>query len=97
MPVTWAANDSVALHANVGADRDFAGARTRRVSVSGEWIAHPKLTLIGERLEFAGGWTSRPGARYMLGESISVDLGAARIGPRARRVYGVGLNHDFAR
>ena len=97
VPVTWAVNDKVALNANLGADWDFAGARTRRVGVSGEWAAHPKLTVIGERVQVAGDWTSRLGARFMLGDAISLDLSAARVGPGASRVYGIGLNHAFAR
>ncbi|MEP7102142.1 MAG: hypothetical protein ABI781_16660 [Burkholderiales bacterium] len=97
VPLTWAVNDKIALNANLGADWDFAGARTRRVGVSGEWIAHDKLTMIVERVKFAGEWTSRLGARFMLNESISVDLSAARAGPHATRVYAIGLNHDFAR
>ena len=96
-PITWTVNDRIALNANLGADWDFAGARTRRLGVSGEWIAHERFTVIGERVKFAGDWTSRLGARFMLSDSISVDLSAARVGPRATRVYVIGLNHDFAR
>ena len=97
VPVTWAVNDRIALNANLGADWDFAGARTRRIGVSGEWVAHEKLTVIGERVKFAGDWTTRLGTRFMLGDAISLDLSAARSGPRATRVYVIGLNHDFAR
>ena len=96
-PVGWAVNDKVALNANLGADWDFAGARTRRVGVSAEWIAHAKLTVIAERVKFGGDWTSRLGTRFMLSDAISIDLSAARVGPRATRIYGIGLNHAFAR
>jgi len=96
-PVTWVVNDRVALNANVGADWSFAGARTRRLGVSGEWIAQARLTLIGERVKFADAWTSRLGARFMVDPSISIDLSAARVGPRATHLYVLGLNHDFAR
>lgn len=97
VPVTWAVNDRVAVNANLGADWDFAGARTRRVGVSAEWVAHENLTVIGERVKFAGDWSSRLGARWLLSDAISVDLSAARTGPRATRVYAIGLNHAFAR
>ena len=97
VPLTWVVNDTVALNANLGADWDFAGARTRRVCVSGEWVAHEKLTVIAERVKFAGDWSSRLGTRFMLSDAVSIDLSAARVGPRATRIYGIGLNHAFAR
>lgn len=81
MPVTWVVNDKVALNANLGADWAVAGARTRRVGVSGEWAAHEKVTVIAERVKFAGEWNSRLGTRFMLGDAISIDLSAARVGP----------------
>jgi hypothetical protein len=97
VPLTWAVRDSLALNANLGADWDATGARTRRLGASGEWVAHERLTLIAERVKFAGDWNSRLGARFMLGDATSIDLSAARVGPRAARVYVMGLNHDFER
>jgi hypothetical protein len=97
VPLTWAMDDKVAVNANLGADWDSAGARTRRMGVSGEWIAREKLTVIGERVKLAGDWTSRLGTRFRLSDAISVDLSAARVGARATRVCVIGLNHDFAR
>ncbi len=97
LPLTWTVNEKVALNTNLGADWDFAGVRTRRIGVSGEWVAHEKLTVIGERVQLSGEWTSRLGARFALSDAISIDLSAARVGPRATRVYVIGLNHDFAR
>jgi len=97
LPVTWAANDKFAVNANLGADWNFAGTRTRRIGASVEWIAHEKLTVIGERVKIAGDWTSRMGLRFLINEAISLDVSAARFGPEATRVYVIGLNHDFAR
>lgn len=97
LPATWAVTDRAAINANLGADWNAAGVRLRRVGVSGEWVAHEKLTLLAERVKFAGDWTSRLGARFMLGEAIGIDLSAARVGARATRVYAIGLNHEFAR
>lgn len=96
VPLTWAPDDRIALNANLGADWDFDGTRTLRVGASGEWIVHERLTLIGERVKFAGAWTSRLGARFILSPAISFDLSAARVGQGATRVYVIGLNQDFA-
>lgn len=96
-PLTWIARDTFVLNANLGADWDTTGARTRRLGASGEWVAHEKLTVIAERVKFGGDWTSRLGARFTLTDATSVDLSAARVGPRAARVYVIGLNHDFER
>lgn len=49
VPVTWAFNDTLAVNANLGADWNFAGARTRRIGASVEWATHEKLTLIADR------------------------------------------------
>lgn len=97
VPATWAVNDKVAFNADLGADWDVAGTRTRRFGVSGESIFHERLTVIGERVKVAGDWTSRLGTRFMLSEAISVDMSAARVGSRATRVYVIGLNPGFAR
>jgi len=97
LPLTWTVNDRIALNANLGADWGVAGARTRRVGASGEWVLNPKLTVIGERVKFGGEWTSRLGARFAVSDAISVDLSAARVGPRANRVWVIGLNQSFAR
>ena len=96
-PLTWIVRDTLAFNANLGADWDAAGARTRRFGASGEWLAQQRLTLIAERVKFGGDWTSRLGARFALSDAISVDLSAARVGPRAAHVYVIGLNHDFER
>lgn len=96
-PLTWVAGETLALNANFGADWDATGARTHRLGASGEWVAHERLTVIAERVRFAGDWTSRIGARFSLTEAISVDLSVARVGPHAARVYVIGLNHDFER
>jgi hypothetical protein len=65
--------------------------------VSGEWAANDKLTLIAERVTFYRDWVSRVGTRFNLSDSISIDFSAARVGPRASRMYVIGLNQDFAR
>jgi len=96
-PLTWAAGDTLAFNLNLGADWDFSGSRTRRIGISAEWAAHDKLSLIGERVKLSGDWSSRLGLRWLLGHATSLDLSAARVGPRATPVYVIGLNHDFAR
>ena len=55
------------------------------------------LTVLAERIKFGGEWTSRLGSRFTLGDTLSIDLSAARVGPRAARVFAVGLNHEFGR
>ena len=97
VPLTWWAAEKLWLHANLGADRDFAGARWRRQGVSVEWAASDRYTLIGERVKIVGDWTSRLGGRMNLSSTLSVDLSAARSGPRGERVYVVGLNQEFVR
>jgi hypothetical protein len=97
VPFTWWAAEKLWVHANIGLDRDFAGARWRRQGLSGEWAASDKFTFIVERVKFVGDWTSRLGGRFSVSETLSIDLSAARFGPRAERVYVVGLNQEFTR
>lgn len=97
VPVTVTLADKLVVHANLGADKDDTGARTRRVGLAGEWVANDKLTLILERVKFSGDWTSRLGGRVSFSDSISLDVSAARTGQFAAKSYTIGLNHDFAR
>lgn len=97
VPFTWAAAEKFWVHANIGLDRDFEGTRWRRQGLSGEWAASDKFTFIGERVKIVGSWTSRLGGRFNVSETLSIDLSAARFGPRAERVYVIGLNQEFAR
>jgi hypothetical protein len=97
VPFTWWAAEKLWVHANIGVDRDFVGDRWRRQGLSGEWAASDKLTFIGERVKILGGWTSRLGGRFNVSETLSIDLSAARYGPRAERVYVIGLNQEFTR
>jgi hypothetical protein len=96
-PFTWWAAEKLWVHLNVGADWSPTGERTRRLGVSSEWSANDRLSFIAERITFYGDWTSRIGARFNINDSISIDLSAARVGPRASRLYVIGLNHDFVR
>ena len=97
VPLTWWAAEKLWIHANLGLDRDVAGTRWRRQGMSGEWAASDKLTLIAERVKIVGDWTSRLGGRLNISDALSIDLSAARSGPRGERIYVVGLNQDFAR
>lgn len=97
VPVTWWVAEKFWLHANLGTDRDFAGTRWRRQGLSGEWAASDRFTVIGERVKIVGDWTSRLGGRVNLSSTLSVDLSAARNGPRGERVYVVGLNQESVR
>ena len=97
LPVTWWAVDKVWVHANLGIDRDAEGERWRRQGLAVEWAASDRFTLIAERVKIVGDWTARLGGRVNVNEMLSVDLSAARVGPRAERVYVVGLNREFAR
>ena len=89
-PFTWWAAEKLWVHANIGLDRDAEGTRWRRQGVSGEWAASDKLTVIAERVKIVGDWTSRLGGRFNVSETLSVDLSAARFGPRGERVYVIG-------
>ena len=97
LPFTWWAAEKLWVHANIGMDRDFAGTRWHRQGLSGEWAVSDKFTVIGERVKFLGDWTSRLGGRFNVSETLSIDLSAARFGPRAARVYVIGLNQEFTR
>jgi len=96
-PFTWWAAEKLWVHANIGLDRDAEGTRWRRQGLSGEWAASDKFTLIAERVKIVGDWTSRFGGRFNVSETLSVDLSAARFGPRGERVYVIGVNQEFAR
>ncbi|CAN5471842.1 hypothetical protein BH11PSE9_BH11PSE9_06430 [soil metagenome] len=104
VPLTWWAADKLWVHANAGADWASSGVggqqRTRRLGLSAEWAASDKLTVIAERVTYAGSWTSRLGTRVTLNEAVSVDFSAARFASSGAaagtsRVYVIGLNHDF--
>ena len=97
VPFTWEAAEKFWVHANIGLDRDFVGTRWHRQGLSGEWAASDKFTFIAERVKIVGSWTSRLGGRFNVSETLSIDLSAARFGPRAERVYVIGLNQEFAR
>ena len=96
-PFTWWAAEKFWIHANIGLDRDPAGTRWRRQGVSGEWAASDQFTVIAERVKIVGDWISRLGGRFNVSETLSVDLSAARAGPRGDRVYVIGVNQEFAR
>ena len=97
LPFTWRTADPVWMHANVGLDRDAPGNRTRRLGASVEWSTSERWTVIAERARIAAVWSSRLGARFSLNPSSSIDLSVARAGTDAGRLWGVGLNHEFAR
>jgi len=97
LPLTWHAGEHWAIHANVGADRGYSGAHTRRIGASAEWSATSEWTVIAERVQIAGLWSSRFGARASLAPQTSIDLSAAHVGADARRLYVIGLNHEFTR
>jgi len=97
VPVTWAFNDTLAVNANLGADWNFADARTRRIGASVEWATHEKLTLIAERVKFAGEWNSPLDTRFILSDRVTLGISVASVGAGAARPYAIGLNHDFAR
>jgi hypothetical protein len=97
LPFTWWAADKLWVHANLGMDRDAQGERWRRQGLSGEWAASDQFTVIAERVKLLGDWTSRLGGRVTVNPTLSVDVSAARVGPRALRVYVIGLNQEFAR
>ena len=65
--------------------------------MSGEWAASDRFTVIAERVKIVGDWISRLGGRVNVSETLSVDLSAARAGPRGDRVYVIGVNQEFAR
>jgi len=97
VPLTWWVAERLWVHANLGVDRDPRGERWRRQGLSGEWAASDKFTVIAERVKIVGDWTSRLGGRVNVNDTLSVDLSAARVGPRAERVYVIGVNQEFAR
>lgn len=73
------------MHANFGLDRDFAGMHWRRQGLSGKWAASDSFTVVAERVKIVGDWTSRLGGRFNVSETLSIDLSAARFGPRSER------------
>ena len=97
VPFTWWAAEKLWVHANLGVDRDFGGTSWRRQGASGEWAASDRWSVIVERVKFVGDWSSRAGARFNVSDTLSVDLSAARVGPRAERVFVVGVNQEFRR
>jgi hypothetical protein len=96
-PFTWWAAEKLWVHANIGADLGPAGTRWRRQGLSAEWATSDRFTFIAERVKIVGDWTSRFGGRFNVSETLSVDLSAARFGPRSERVYVIGMNQEFAR
>jgi hypothetical protein len=97
VPATWWFAEKFWLHANLGLDRSADGTRWRRQGVSGEWAVSDRFSVIAERVKIVGDWTSRLGGRVNLTDTLSIDLSAARIGPRNEPVCAIGLNREFAR
>ena len=97
LPFTWWAAEKLWVHANLGQDRATDGVRWRRQGLSGEWAASDRFTVIAERAKIVGDWSSRLGGRMNVSATLSVDLSAAWVGPRAERIYVIGLNQEFAR
>jgi hypothetical protein len=96
-PLTWAPHDSFAVNAIIGADWVAGNRGTRRLGIAGEWSAGGQATVIAERFGAGGEWVSRLGLRVSLGDSLSLDLSAARADLQTRRLFAIGLNHEFAR
>lgn len=96
-PATWWLAETWWLHANVGADWAPSGLRTRRLGLAGEWAAGNGFGLSAERAQSGGEWVSRVGGRFSVSDTLSIDVSAARVGPRASRLYAIGLNREFTR
>jgi hypothetical protein len=99
LPVTWRPNDSLQMHANLGADwaTGTGVAHVARAGWRPEWALDDKVSLIAERNRASGVWTSRIGGRFSLTPLLSVDVSASRTGPQGVRGFVVGLNHEFGR
>ncbi|HSH90538.1 MAG TPA: hypothetical protein VK996_11185 [Ramlibacter sp.] len=82
--VTWAAQERVALHANIGRDFVHRGADQNRSGVSAEWTIREGWSLVGERYYENRTHYARAGARWAISEKWSADLS------RAQRLRGPG-------
>jgi hypothetical protein len=98
MPITWRPAALLQVHVNVGMDwATGTRVRTNRYGLGGEWAANEHLSLIAERSQATGAWTSRVGIRFNVTPLVSVDLSTAHTSPGAVRSYVIGLNGQFSR
>jgi hypothetical protein len=97
VPLTWKVTDTVAAHANAGADWSPSSGRTRRAGLALEWAASERITVIAEHIAFFGDRSTRIGSRIALGHASSLDVSVARVGPDAARAYAIGISHEFGR
>ena len=96
-PLTWAINDAIQLHGNVGVDRLADRGITKRLGLAGEWALDDRFTLLAERLHAFDAVLTRVGVRIALGEQASIDLSGARLSGSGNRVWGLGLTFEFGR
>jgi hypothetical protein len=97
LPATWALNQRVQLHANVGVDRASAQRHWSRLGAAAEVTFDASFALLAERIKSFGTRVSRLGVRWSAGDQTQVDLSGARVSGSGVSVWAVGLTHEFGR
>lgn len=82
--VTWAAQDDLALHLNLGRDYLRGAPNEARSGVSAEWTFRPGWSMVGERYQEQGTHFARAGLRWAVNDQWTVDAS------RAQRLHGPG-------
>lgn len=96
--LTWAPQDDVALHLNLGREFGHHAPDENRWGVAAEWTARPGWTLVAERYQEQGTQFARAGVRWAINDAWGVDLSRAqRLAGPAPSNWTVGLSWQFDR
>jgi len=96
--LTWAPQDDIAVHLNLGRDFVHGGADENRGGVAVEWTVRAGWTVLGERYREQGTHFVRAGVRTAINERLSVDLSRAhRLSGPSPSNWTLGLKWQFMR
>ena len=96
--LTWAADENLALHLNLGRDFVHRGRDETRGGVAAEWTVRPGWSLLAERYREEASHFVRGGVRWLASESVTVDLSRAhRLAGEAPSSWTLGLSWQFDR
>lgn len=96
--VSWAATETVSLHANLGRDLVHGGPDRSRGGVSVEWAARDGWSLMAERYRQQGGDFVRAGIRWSPATDWTMDLSRNhRLHGPSEASWTVGLTREFRR
>jgi len=98
LPLTWQPTQSLAVHVNLGRDFRQHAKDMSRAGAALEWAATPQWSMVAERFREGQAHFWRVGARYVVSDTLSLDLSQARgLAGAAPAWWTVGFNWAFQR